>query len=193
MIDSLQGTLAARDPMSVVVEVNGVGFQLRVPLSTSAAMPDPGQGVRLLTHLYVREDQLALYGFATEEERRLFRTLTRVNRIGPGVALQVLSSCSVEDFRRYVTQGDVEALAALVKGVGKKTAQRLVLELRGELARQEDEAGPEAVSASARDAVKALISLGESPARARRIVKRALEKLGPDADEQTLMREVLSG
>ncbi len=192
MIDSLEGTLTSKSPMALTVEVGGVGFRLQVPLSTFAAAPEAGQRMRLLTHLHVREDQVKLYGFATEAERRLFLMLMGVNRIGPAVALQVLSSCPVKDFTRYITAGDVSALTTLVKGVGKKTAQRLVLELRGELAQLEAEGGPQAMSPAASDAVKALVSLGESPSRARKIVRRALDELGPDADQETLMREVLS-
>jgi len=192
MIESLDGILARKSPLAAVVEVGGVGFQLNVPLSTFRALPRPGARVHLLTHLHVREDQLTLYGFATEQERRLFRMLLGVNRIGPGLALQVLSSCSVEEFSRLVEQGDAAALASMVRGVGKKTAQRLVLELRGELAGAAGEEATEAASQAASDAVKALVSLGESPASARRTVRRALRKLGPEVDAETLMREVLS-
>ncbi len=192
MIESLEGTLTSKSPTSLTIEVAGVGFEVHVPLSTFAAMPEAGQRVRLLTHLHVREDQLRLFGFATQAERRLFLMLIGVNRVGPAVALQVLSSCSVEDFTRYVVAGDVKALATLVKGVGKKTAQRLVLELRGELAELEAEA-PEVLSPAGADAVKALVSLGESAAAARRAVRQAIKKLGPDASAEALMREALSG
>ena len=193
MIDSLAGKLTVRTPTALTVEVGGVGFEVQVPLSTFSEAPRVGQPVRLLTHLHVREDQLKLYGFATDKERELFRMLVGVNRIGPGVAIQILSSCNVDDFRRYVMAGDVKALASLIKGVGKKTAQRLVLELKGELVISEEQESLAAVNPAAEDAVKALISLGETPAGARKIVKRALDKLGPDADEQALMREALSG
>ena len=192
MIDSLEGILASKTPAFFTVEVGGVGFQVQVPLSTYSAAPQVGQRVRLLAHLYVREDQLKLYGFATEAERRLFLALVGVNRIGPGMALQVLSSCSVEDFTRFVMSGDVTALTALIKGVGKKTAQRLVLELRGELAEPGDQDSLAHWSAAAGGVEKALVALGESPSGARRLVKRALERLGPEVDEETLMREALS-
>jgi Holliday junction DNA helicase RuvA len=192
MIESLEGTLTSKNPTMLTVEVGGVGFLVQVPLSTSAVMPEPGRRVRLLTHLHVREDQLRLFGFATETERRLFLMLIGVNRVGPAVALHALSSCSVEDFTRYVMAGDVEALATLVRGVGKKTAQRLVLELRGELAQLEAEPA-DALSPAAADAVKGLVSLGESPASARKAVQKAVKKLGPDAGAEALMREALSG
>ena len=115
-----------------------------------------------------------------------------MNRVGPAVALGVLSSCSVEDFSRYVMAGDVTALSKLVKGVGKKTAQRLVLELRGELAEPPEEADAPAESAAAQDVLKALVSLGESPTVARKAVRTALKKLGADADVEALMHQVLT-
>jgi len=118
MIDSLQGTLTSKSPAAVTIEVRGVGYLVQVPLSTFSAIPEPGARVRLLTYLYHREDQLKLYGFATEAERELFLALVGVNRIGPAIALQVLGSCAVDDFRRYVLAGDVTALARLVKGIG---------------------------------------------------------------------------
>lgn len=192
MIDSLDGILASKTPAFFTVEVGGVGFKVQVPLSTFSASPQEGQRVRLLTHLYVREDQLKLYGFATEAERKLFLALVGVNRIGPGMAPQVLSSCNVEDFTRFVMSGDVTALTSLIKGVGKKTAQRLVLELRGELAEPADQDSPADWGAAAEGAVKALISLGESPSGARKLVKSALEKLGPEVDVEALIRETLS-
>lgn len=193
MIDSLVGTLASKTPAAVTVEVGGVGFLIHIPLSTFSALPAAGQSVGLFTHLYVREDQLRLYGFATEQERELFQVLLEVNRIGPAVAVQVLSSCSVEQFRGYVSSGDVKALTSMVKGVGKKTAQRLVLELKGELTELGEEDGISPDNAAAADVIKALVELGESQSKARKMVRTAMDELGSDADEESLMREVLSG
>ncbi len=193
MIDSLEGPLIWKSPAAIKVAVGGVGFLVQIPLSTFGAMPEAGSRVRLLTHLYVREDQFKLFGFATEAERGLFQMLVGVNRVGPGVAIQVLSSCSVDDFTRYIEAGDVKALTALVKGVGKKTAQRLILELRGELVEAGQEAELAALSPAASDVVKALVSLGESPSKARKTVRRALDRLGADVDQETLVREALSG
>jgi len=192
MIDSLEGTLTSKTPAEVTVQVSGLGYRAHVPLSTFSALPVVGDPVRLLTHLYVREDQIKLYGFASEAERELFLMLLGVNRVGPAVAIQVLSSCPVEEFRRLVGAGDVAKLSSMVKGVGKKTAQRLVLELKGELAMEQEDREVEAGGATA-DVVKALISLGETPANARKLVRHAVKRLGPDADEEALMREVLSG
>lgn len=192
MIDSLDGVLASKTPAAATIDVGGVGYLVQVPLSTYSALPETGRPVRLLTHLILRDDLMRLYGFATEAERRLFLMLVGVNRVGPAVALGVLSSCSVGDFTRYVMAGDVTALTKLVKGVGKKTAQRLVLELRGELAEPAEEADAPGENVAAQDVVKALVSLGESPTVARKAVRTALKKLGPDADVETLMHEVLA-
>jgi Holliday junction DNA helicase RuvA len=192
MIEALEGVLAAKTPSAVTVDVAGVGFLVQVPLSTYEALPDEGRRVRLLTHLLLREDGVRLFGFATDAERQLFLKLIGVNRVGPGVALQVLSSCSVDDFTRYVMAGDVTMLSKLVKGVGKKMAQRLVLELRGELAEAAEEGTAAAAAGVAHDAVTALMNLGESPAAARRGVQKALKNLGPDADVESVVRRVLS-
>ena len=193
MIDSLEGSLTSKTPAAVTIEVGGVGYLVHVPLSTFAALPEVGRRVRLLTHLYVSDDQLKLHGFATEEERKLFLALVGVNRVGPAMAMKVLSSCSAEDFTRYVQAGDVTALATLIKGVGKKTAQRLVLELKGELVEAEADVELLAKSPAAADVIQALVSLGENPSQARKAVRRALEELGPDVDGETLMRRALAG
>jgi len=195
MIDSLEGTLTSKSPGLAVIEVAGVGFEVHVPLSTFTALPEPGQRVRILTHLHLsamQESELKLFGFATEAERRLFRGLMGVHGVGPTKAMKMLSSCPVADFTRYVMAGDVKALATLVKGVGKKTAQQLVLDLRGELAEEDTQAEFAAIHPAAADVVKALVSLGTNPADARKSVEKALKKLGPDADPGTLMREALS-
>ena len=193
MIHSLEGTLASKTPAEAVIEVSGVGYDLNIPVSTFSELPPVGDTTRLLTYLYVREDQLTLYGFASEQERDLFTMLLDVNRVGPSVALGVLSSCSVDDFRRLISDADVSALASMIKGVGKKTAQRLILELEGELADLGAQEEPSLKTSPASGVIKALVRLGEKPATARKIVKEALEKHGPDVDEETLMRDVLAG
>jgi Holliday junction DNA helicase RuvA len=192
MIDFLEGTLASKSPEAVTVSVGGVGFRAMVPVSTYGEMPRTGQKVHLLTYLYVREDQLTLYGFATESERALFIRLLGVNRVGPSVAMQVLSSCQVEDFRRLVSSGDVKSLASMVKGVGKKTAQRLILELKGELAEPEGEGTGAVSSPAAANAVKALVQLGVGLQNARHQVQEKMEELGKDVDEATLINAIFS-
>jgi len=192
MLDFLHGELVAKTPTSVSICVGGVGFQVRIPLSTYEALPPEGREARLLTHLYVREDELTLYGFATDLERDLFRMLLGVSRIGPMVAMRVVSSCSPAQFKRYVLDEDVDALKSMVKGVGAKMARRLILELQGtvnDLAvapaeRQEDQV--------ARDAVHALIALGETRPAAEKAVAAAIGRLGPQAGLQKLVEDAFS-
>ncbi len=129
MIGSLRGVLAAKQTPVIVVECAGVGYEVETPMSTFLDLPDAGAEVFLHTHLLVREDAQTLYGFATEEERTLFRTLLKVNRVGAKMALGVLSAMSASDFRRCVEYEDASTLAK-IPGVGKKTAERLIIEMR---------------------------------------------------------------
>ncbi|MFP4176301.1 MAG: Holliday junction branch migration protein RuvA [Planctomycetota bacterium] len=191
MIDFVEGKLASKSPEAVTVNVGGVGLHALVPMSTYAEMPAPGESAKLLTYLYVREDQLTLYGFATEQERSLFTRLLDVNRIGPSVAMKVLSSCPVDDFRRLVSSGDVKSLASMVKGVGKKTARRLILELEGELADSEEDAEAPISSPEAATAVKALVELGVDVGEARSRVRDKIKELGQDTDSSTLVSAVM--
>lgn len=190
MIDRLQGRLIAKSPTVASVDVGGVGFAVRIPLSTYEALPHEGASVSLLTHLVVREDELCLFGFATDAEREMFRLLLPVNRIGPAVALRVVSSCTPSQFKRYVLDGNADALKATIKGIGAKTASRLVIELRERVERL-PVAAEEAGNQAAQDAVQALVALGEPLADAERAVRAALAKLGPDADRQKLVEEAL--
>jgi Holliday junction DNA helicase RuvA len=193
MIEFLQGALVSKAPAVVTIRVAGVGFRVQVPLSTYEALPREGAEVKLLTHLQVGEDEFRLYGFATELERDLFRMLLGVSHVGPVVALRVLSSCSPAQFKRYVLDGDADALKGMAKGIGAKTARRLVAELQ-EPMKQLAVAPAEAVGGRpALDAIQALVALGESRAAAERAVKAALAKLGQDADRQSLVEEALRG
>jgi Holliday junction DNA helicase RuvA len=193
MIEFLQGALVSKAPAVVTIRVAGVGFLVQVPLSTYEALPREGAEVKLLTHLQVGEDEFRLYGFATELERDLFRMLLGVSHVGPVVALRVLSSCSPAQFKRYVLDGDADALKGMAKGIGAKTARRLVAELQ-EPMKQLAVAPAEAVGGRpALDAIQALVALGESRAAAERAVKAALAKLGQDADRQSLVEEALRG
>jgi Holliday junction DNA helicase RuvA len=129
MIGSLSGRLASKDIDEVLVDVQGVGYRVSIPLSTYEHLPGEGEEVRLLTHLHVREDELALYGFASDRERRLFEILIGVSGIGPRLALHVLSRLTPERFVGAITRGDLTTLTG-ISGVGKKTAERMVLELK---------------------------------------------------------------
>ena len=132
MIGSLRGRIASKAPPQLTVEVAGVGYELEAPMSTFFHLPAVGAEVHLLTHLVVREDAHILYGFATEDERRLFRTLIKVSGVGPKIALALLSGVSVADFNQSVQAQDISALTR-VPGIGRKTAERLIVEMRDRL------------------------------------------------------------
>jgi Holliday junction DNA helicase RuvA len=167
MIARLSGVLIESAFTNIVLDVNGVGYFINIPMSTYDALPREGEKVTLHTHLHVREDALELYGFATKDELDLFALLRSVSGIGPKVALNILSSMSVTSFCAAVSAGDVKMLTRL-KGLGKKTAERLVLELKGKIERIFPEtrfsgAGgqiPAGVAQSAEEAVLALAQLG---------------------------------
>jgi holliday junction DNA helicase RuvA len=164
MIARLHGKLEARTDDSLIVNVGGVGFRVRVTTGTLAMLGAVGSEVQLFTHLRVREDELSLYGFASEDELELFETLLTVSGIGPKVGIGILSSASTSTLRMAIAQGNLDILTAL-PGIGKKTAQRLVLELKGKV----DVGGLGAVSelgAVDKDVMEALINLGYSAAEA---------------------------
>ena len=166
MIGRLSGRLAAKQPPQVLVDVGGVAYELDVPMSTFYNLPATGEGVSLYTHLVVREDAHTLYGFATLEERTAFRQLIRISGVGARTALAVLSGLSVGDLARAVTLQDAAPLTR-VPGIGKKTAERLLLELKGKLAEPTASAGGQPTS----DVVNALVALGYSDKEALAAVK----------------------
>src|SRR5215475_3269051 len=173
MIGSLRGRIVSKSPPQLTVEVGGLGYELEAPMSTFFKLPPVGEEVHLLTHLVVREDAHVLYGFGTEEERRLFRTLIRVSGVGPKIALALLSGLSVTAFAECVVREDVSALTR-VPGVGRKTAERLIVEMRDRLAAPETVAGapvPAAGSSAESEAYGALVALGYRPAEATRLLK----------------------
>jgi len=177
MIGSLRGRITSKTPPQVTVEVGGVGYEVEAPMSTFFHLPAVGQDVRLLTHFVVREDAQLLYGFATEDERRLFRSVLKVSGIGPKIALALLSGISVEGFIMCVQNEDVAALVR-VPGIGRKTAERLIVEMRDRLkpaAEGGDSAAvPVAAGASPEvEAFGALVALGYRPAEATRLLKAA--------------------
>lgn len=174
MIGFLKGTLAAKHPPQLLLEVGGVGYEIEAPMSTFYQLPETGQPVRLLTHLLVREDAHVLYGFATDAERQLFRSLIKVGGVGARIALAILSGISVEAFARCVTTDDVASLTR-IPGVGRKTAERLVVEMRDRL-KQAGSALAQAMPAGdsgapADEAFGALVALGYRAAEAQRLLK----------------------
>lgn len=182
MIGRLTGTLAAKQPPSLLIDVGGVGYELEAPMSTFYDLPDAGAQVTLFTHQVVREDAHLLFGFAHESERRLFRTLLKVSGVGAKMALAVLSGMSADDFARCIETDDVTALTRL-PGVGRKTAERLIVEMRDRIGADELRAGLPAAAgqgptAGARgddpvaDATSALVALGYRPGEAARMIRQ---------------------
>ena len=165
MIGFLSGTVAGRGPEGCFVDVSGVGYKLSCSATTLAALPPDGGGVRLWTHLHVRDDALSLYGFATEGEQKMFEALIGVSGVGPKVALQVCSAFAVDAFRRALVTDDVAALSS-VPGLGKKTAQRILLDLKEKLSLPDLALVGEQPDALAK-ARSALENLGYSPGEVR--------------------------
>lgn len=176
MIGRLRGRVAEKHPPALVLDVGGVGYELEAPMSTFYALPEIGGEVTLMTHLVVKEDAHSLYGFATALERALFRSLIRISGVGPKLALAVLSGMRADDFIRCVEYQDSATLTRL-PGVGRKTAERLVMEMQDRVknldaAPQPLAAAPVPTSAESNvaDAVSALVALGYKPAEAARLV-----------------------
>lgn len=197
MITSLHGKLVDVLPTQITVDVQGVGYELLIPLSSFDKLPQPGGEVKVLTHLAVREDAHVLYGFMTAQEREMFRLLIHtVSGIGPKIALNILSGMNVVAFRGAVANGDVKALSQ-INGVGKKTAERIVVELKdkvGKAGAWEATSAQRALSPEDQkinDAVLALIALGFKQVDAHDAVRVALEKLGPEAGSDALVRACL--
>jgi Holliday junction DNA helicase RuvA len=193
MYHHLSGKLAHKSPTAIVVDVGGVGYELAVPLSTYEKLPAEGEAVHLLTHLHVRDDAVRLFGFLSSPERELFRMLIGVTGIGPMLAMAVLSGTSVESVRSAVLAGDAARLKK-IRGVGTKTAERMVLELRDPIVRLGVQAGGPTAQAgelTSLDAVSALVSLGFSRTKADEAIAGARKKLGPDASVEALVREAL--
>ncbi len=197
MITFLHGKLLEALPTQVVVEVHGMGYEVLIPLSSYDKLPQPGQELKLLTHLVVREDSHTLYGFMSSAERDLFRLLINtVSGIGPKIALNILSGISVTAFRGAVANGDVKALSQ-ISGVGKKTAERIVVELKdkiGVAGALEAFSAQRALSPDEQkvnDAVLALMALGFKQIEAHDSVRKAQAMLGAQATIEELVRVCL--
>ena len=191
MIGRLKGTLVHKQPPWLIIDVNGVGYELEAPMSTIYELPELGREVVLFTHYAQKEDSVALYGFLREAERRLFRDVQKVTGIGAKIALAVLSGVSVDEFARLVQAGDITALTR-IPGIGKKTAERMVVELRDRAADFAGVAGGAAaigVGADAQsEATVALQQLGYKPAEAQRMARDAT---APGDDAATIIRKAL--
>ncbi len=192
MIAWLKGELLEKRPPVLLVNVNGVGYELEVPVSTLADLPELGEIASLFVHMVVREDAQLLFGFSTKEQRDLFRSLIKVNGVGPKVALAVLSTLSASELVAAMANDDITQLCK-VPGIGKKTAQRLVVEMKdrlekefGDIANQDSVSGTP-VQNDSQDAIAALIALGYKPSEATQVVK----SLPADLSGEEMIRQAL--
>ena len=191
MIAQLRGTLADKRPNQLIVEVGGVGYLVNIPLSTFYAVGGLKEEVVLLVHTHVREDQLALYGFLTAREKHLFEMLLSASGVGPTLALKILSGMSADELAPAIREGDIARLTR-IPGVGKKTAERMVVELRDRLAATEKDAAPTAGRGGvAGDVVSALLNLGYDSRAAEAAVERAGRDGGAGANFEALLRAAL--
>lgn len=197
MITFLHGKLVEALPTHIVIDVHGVGYEALIPLSSFDKLPQPGGDLKLLTQLIIREDAHTLYGFMSEAERELFRLLINtVSGIGPKIALNILSGISVTSFRGAVSNGDVKSLSQ-ISGVGKKTAERIVVELKDKMGKAgawEAASAARTLSASDQklnDAVLALMALGFKQLEAHDSVRAAQAVLGDTASVEALVRACL--
>jgi Holliday junction DNA helicase RuvA len=200
VITSIQGRLAGASPLQAVVELNGLGYEVNIPITTSERLPPAGSPVKLHTHVVYREDAQTLYGFATAAERDFFRLMIeRVTGIGPKIALGIMSRLSLPLLEGAIRAGDVGTLSKC-PGIGKKTAERLVIELKSLVGGPESGLAPAVATGGAgdrdnvhRDAVSALVALGYKAPEADQAVRRAGLALGSEADAEALIKKALGG
>ncbi len=196
MIGQIRGQLIAKAPPTLLVDVNGVGYEVEAPMSTIYDLPAVGEPVTLIIHFYVREDAQILYGFLTHAERTLFRLLLKVNGIGAKMALAVLSSMNPAEFKNCILAADSAALIR-IPGIGKKTAERLIIEMRDRLEKVLDlgtastsSGGSGQANDPVAEATEALMALGYKPAEASRMVRKVSE---PGLASEALIRLALKG
>jgi len=197
VIAHLRGSILDKSPNRIVIDVNGVGYDVFVPLSTFYGLGEPGAGIALRIHTHVREDALILYGFATRLEQELFERLIGVSGIGPKVALAVLSGIEPQEFIRAIERGDLARLTA-IPGVGKKTSERIVLELKDRLPRAPVAAAAAGAAAAdapllREDVVSALVNLGYHRPLAEKAADAAITSLAstPDAGFERMLKQAL--
>jgi Holliday junction DNA helicase RuvA len=197
VITFLEGTLIEKQPGRAVLNVGGVGYEVLIPLSSFERLPPEGAACKVLTYHHVREDAQELFGFATEQERRLFLLLYSVNGVGPKTALGVLGGLSVREIKTAIAEGDVKRLSS-VKGLGRKTAEKIIVDLKDKLTDGEvleavsgaEPSSPEEMRT--RDAVLALISLGYKQADALKMIKDVLPKISAGVSVEDLVRRALA-
>ncbi len=192
MITYVEGLIAERHPTRVVIDVAGIGYELLIPLSSYDGVPAVGQTCRLLTVDHVREDQHVLFGFVSAAERQMFVLLRGISGIGPKLALSALSGMRVDELRSAVAAGDTGRVGS-ISGIGKKTAERIIVELRDKIGTDELNGGQAPVGdVLARDSILALVALGHRSADAERMVRGVLAAADADADVEDVIRRALA-
>jgi Holliday junction DNA helicase RuvA len=192
MIALLRGSLLEKHPNQAIVETGGVGYDVIIPVSTFTRLPEAGQEVRLRIHTHVREDALALYGFSTQDEKALFEKLIAVSGIGPKLAVTILSGLAAPDLINAIRRGELDRLVR-IPGIGRKTAERMVLELRDKLpaaAGEEPAAPAAALTAVDQDVLSALLNLGCGRPQAETAVRKA-KAAGAEGEFEPLFRRAL--
>jgi Holliday junction DNA helicase RuvA len=196
LIAYLEGRLIEKNPTQLILDVQGVGYCVNIPVSTYEKIGEPGSKVKIITYQYVREDCLQLYGFFTPEEKWLFETLISVNGVGPKTGLGILSFISVDDFHRAIMEEEVDFLSN-IPGIGKKTAQRLVVELKEKLGKLDLKKEPKVKSKDQveiqiiHEAILALISLGYNRYQAKKIIEKGKEGIEDKLSVEELIKRAL--
>ena len=196
MIGYIEGKLSVKTPALIVVDVGGVGYEMHISLTTYNQIGKTGEKAKIFTHLYVREDKLELYGFAAEDEKEFFKTLISISGIGPSVAIRILSAIKIDRFKAAIVDEDVGILTT-IPGIGKKTAQRIIVELKDKIGVLTDReksylAGKDPEERSMiNDSISALVSLGYSRAIAQRSVDRVLSETKEEIKIEELIRKSL--
>ena len=189
MITFLEGIIDEKEPTFVVLNVGGVGYEVSISLNPYETLPPMGDKVRILIFHHLRENEEKLFGFATREEREVFLKLIEVSGIGPASALLILSSQPISSLCQTIACEDVKALSS-IKGIGKKTAERIIVELKDKLTHLAGKTAPAGISKNAADAVMALVALGFRQSEVQEAVQKALQK-DPDASTDQLVRYVI--
>lgn len=197
MYHYLNGKIAGKTPVAVILDVNGIGYEVRVSLSTFSSLPNLGETVKLFTHFIVREDLQALYGFATEEEREAFKLLISISGIGPKLAITLLSGVTLRELKLAIQEKNIPVLTA-ISGIGQKTAERVIIELKDKIGKTEIPAGKELVHDAGvsdqmvEDSVSALVSLGYTKQKAKDAIQKTLKAmLGKKPSVEEIIRAAL--
>ena len=197
MYHYLAGKIAEKTPTAAILDVNGIGYEVRVSLSTFSSLPNLGETVKLFTHFVVREDAQLLYGFATEEEREAFRLLISISGIGPKLAITLLSGVTLPELKRAIQEKNIPVLTA-ISGIGQKTAERVIIELKDKIGKAEVSAGRELVHDASvsdqmvEDSVAALVSLGYTKQKAKDAVQKTLKAMsGKKPSVEEIIRNAL--